>query len=425
MQRDLTPHAPFARFHRVGRGAIAAAAAIALVAGVGLVTTSAAQADTVPYAVDFSPPVVPMGGVSRSYLDCDADAGAVASVSALAPDATTRTSSPVVGATGNSPERLILDAGPGELIDTDEPGTWTVTVDCPSYDPYETTLEVLVPTLTAIARLDGDYDCTTTDDYFGVGTRGSVCLTVTNTTGQDIARIGWISPTSGGFEYPAPGEFPAGATRTGVINLPSALPVGGGTIEGLQVWVEVGTPYAGDFRTSDLVSVETPLLPAPLELQVTTGLDAATACDDDGGLDHRDLGVPEVELYVCYHVGNTSGVDFEVQGLHDSVLGTLFTGKAVQIVSQGSYEWVTPGPVHITDDTVFTATWSAEPDDYYSSLPEDFVATATGSATVLVSEPVTTTTVPTPSPTGTNGPVDTTTVGTTYVVAQATPAFTG
>ena len=389
MQRDLTPHdLTTTTRRRLGRGLTAAVASLALIAGVGIAGTVMASAETVPYDVDFSPTVVPTGGITQAYLDCDNDIGATAAISAVAPDGTVRTGSQVIGSldNNNQDQRIFLNAGPGELIDTQEAGTWTITVTCPSYDPITKTLQVLVPSLAFSARLDSDYDCATTDDYFGVGT-GRLGVP----DGEEHNRLRGQPGRMGlherhGLRVPRGGRVPGRRDPHRSHQPAERHGSRGGTVDGLQVWLEVGTSPTGDFYTTACGLDRHPGARRPAHPQRDDRSRPASACEGNGGIDWRDSGASEVEVYVCYHVRNQSGVDFVSHDLTDSALGTLFDGKSLEIKSNTSYDWVTPSKVTVSADTVFAATWVAEPDHYYSSLPEDYVATATGSATVLIDE---------------------------------------
>ncbi len=426
---------------RVRRGSEAATRRrrLALVgtAGAGallLLGAPAANAVTVPYAVDFDVPAVAVGGVNQAYLDCPTDVGTSVTVTVTDPLLATHDYATMsAGAADSSPGRVFVDVGPTGLFDATMPGVWSASIKCPGYDAYVTSFQALAPTLPMTVAIDDDYDCTTTETTYHVGARGNTCVTITNNTGQDIRRMGLLCSSGQGFEYPAAGEFPAGATQTYAISGPGVLPFGGTTMTGISVWAELGTNGSGVFAVTSARTVDVPPLPAPLALTTTTGLSAATACSDTGGLASRTVDAGTA-VYVCYRVTNTSALAYNKHSLADDALGSLFTFLTQKLEPGASSSYVSPTPIVATASQSHTGTWSAIEASGYDSLPEDYVATATATATITVTDPPVVPAVPVvPAPvetTTTTAPADPAVdAEVTFIpVAQpveVTPSFTG
>jgi hypothetical protein len=403
----------------------------ALVTAVGILGTAAlfvvaapvARATTVPYAVDFDAPAIPVGGVDQAYLDCPTDVGADVTVSVTSPTAVS-TDYVTAGTDSSStvPGRVFVDVGPSGLFPANQAGTYSATVKCPGYDPYTTSFAALVPTLGLTVAIDRDYDCTTVETGYSVGDRPNLCFAITNNTGQDIRRFGLDRPDGTSFEYPAAGDFPAGATQVLLTNGSGAVPFAGTTLGGLFVWAEIGQENSGVFAVSAVNSMEVAALPAPLTLVTTTGLTAATACADNGGLVDRIVD-PGTSVYVCYRVTNTSGVTYTTHGLDDSLLGSLLTFFPVDLKRGDSYSFVVPAPVVVSADAMYTGTWSSIDGDPYSALPDGYVATVTASATIEVTAPVVP--GPVPEPVVTQPVTTSTALAADTQAVSASPAFTG
>ena len=380
-----------------------------------------ARAASVPYAVDFDAPAIPIGGVNQAHLDCPNDIGTNVPVTVTDPSSTsTDFVVASAGASSNPPGRVIVDVGPSGLFVADQAGTFTVTVTCSGYDPFTTSFVAMAPSLTMTVAIDSDYDCTTVETGYVVGNRPNLCFTVTNTSGQDIRRFALARPGSTSFKYPGVGAFPAGATQVFLTNGSQDLPFDGATLGGLYVWAELGAQDSGVFAVTKIHSIAVAALPAPLALTTTTGLSSATACADTGGLVDRTVN-PGTSVYVCYRVTNTSGVVYTSHGLDDTQLGALLTFFPLDLHPGESYDYVAPAPVSPTAATTYTGTWSSIDNSPYTSLPNGYVATATASATVAASTPATdstTTTVTTVSPT-------TTATAQPAVATTAKPGFTG
>ncbi len=415
------------------RRCVATTIAVATAAVLLVVGAPMAQAAPVPYAVDFEAPAIPVGGTNQAYLDCPTDVGAAVTVTVLDPAAiSTDHVTMAADASATVPGRVFVEVGAGGLFAANQAGTWSATVKCAGYDPYTTTFQALAPTLGLTVALNRDYDCTTPDTGFLVGDRSGFCLTLTNNSGQDIRRYGLVRPDGVGFGYPKAGEFPTGTTKV----LPmsgsgAAVPFAGETYGGLYVWAELGTDGSGVFAVTAMNSITAAALPAPLALTTTTGLTAATACADTGGLADRTVATGTA-VYVCYRVTNTAGVTFRQHDLTDSGLGVLVTDLNLDLAPGASTSFVTPAPVTVTAAQTLTGTWNAIEQDTYSALDDDYVATATASATVEISAPVvtptpTTTPVVTPDPAADPAPVtDPVVVAVSPAIAvHVTPAFTG
>ncbi len=408
------------------RRALATTLAGASAAALLVVAAPGAQATPVPYAVDFDAPAIPVGGTNEAYLDCPTDAGSAVTVTVTDPAAVaTDHVTTAADASTNVPGRVFVKVGPTDLFAANQPGTWSATVKCVGYDPYTTTFQALAPTLGMTVALNRDYDCTTPDAGFLVGDRSGFCLTVTNNSGQDIRRYGLVRPDGTGFGYPAAGEFPTGMTKV----LPAsgsgaAVPFAGATYGGLYVWAELGSDGSGVFAVTAINSITAGALPAPLALTTTTGLTAATACADTGGLADRTVAAGTA-VYYCYRVTNTAGVTFRQHDLADSGLGALVTDLNLDLAPGASTSFVPPTPVTVTAAQTHTGTWSAIEQDNYSALDGDYVATATATATVEVTTPAITPD-PTVPPAASDPAPDPVFVAVSPAVAvQVTPAFTG
>ena len=278
------------RSHR----ALTADAALALGTGALVAAAPSVSAGPVPYTVDFAHPAIPVGAANEAYLDCDDDAGESIPVTVTDPNnVATAYQVPAAGPSAGNAGRLFLEEGPDGLFSASTLGHWSVDVACPSYDVFTTGFDVVTPTLGLEISADRDHDCTTdeTGPYL-VGNRETMCYLVTNSSGQDIRSLSVITPNGTSFEYYAAGEFPAGTSILTGASDGTVVPFDGATIDGLFVTAELGQPGSGTFAASAQKSFSFNALPAPLEVQITTGLTAGTACPDAGSLTEPATSTP-------------------------------------------------------------------------------------------------------------------------------------
>ncbi|MGZ4703415.1 MAG: hypothetical protein ACXWCM_00980 [Acidimicrobiales bacterium] len=395
---DSPDGAPIARRSRRLRRALGALGALALGAGALVLVAPDVSAGPVPYTVDFDHPAIPVGGVDEAYLDCEDDAGASIPVTVTDPNSVATTYHvDAAGASAGSPGRLFVEEGPDGRFSAEALGHWSVDVACPSYDVFTTGFDVLTPTLGLEISADRDYDCTTdeTGPYL-VGDRETMCFRVTNATGQDIRSLRIVTPLGQSFEYYGAGEVPSGTSIVTGASDGTVVPFDGATIDGLLVIAEIGQEGSGTFAVSALGSFSFNALPAPLEVQVTTGLTAGTACPDAGGLADRTVD-PGTSVWFCYTARNTSAITFHDHTVTDDVLGLEFGG--VHDLAPGeTVSYVAANPVVATASTSHTLSWWAHEQNDYSPLGDDYAVTVEAVATVAVVGSPTVVTVPITTP---------------------------
>ena len=382
---------------RVRRAALALVSVVALGGGALVAAAPTVSAGPVQYTVDFDNAAIPPGSTNQAYLDCVDDAGASIPVSVTDPANNVSTYHvPAAGPAANSPGRAFVDVGPGGLFTANAVGHWSVAVACPSYDVFTTSFEVVAPTIGLTITPDHDYDCTTgPDGPYRVGDRETMCFHITNATGQDIRSLSIVLPGSHSFDYLDAGEFPTGTSEISGANRGETVPFAGETLDGMFVYAELGQPGSGTFAVSPVTSFSFPALPAPLEVQITTGLTAGTACADAGGLADRvvDPGTP---VYFCYTAHNTSAVTFHNHTVTDDVLGTEFDGVA-DLAPGAWVSYHAAAPVVATASLSHTLSWWAQEDDIYGPLNGDYAVTVEASAGVTVVGDVTVPPTSTPS----------------------------
>ncbi len=350
-----------------------------------------------PYTVDFDHPAIPVGAANQAYLDCEDDAGASIPVTVTDPSSVATTYHVTsAGPSAGSPGRLFVDEGPDGLFSAHTLGHWSVDVACPSYDVFTTGFDVLAPTLGLEISADRDHDCTTdeTGPYL-VGDRETMCYLVTNSTGQDIRSLVVITPKGASFTYFGAGQFPAGTSILTGASDGTVVPFDGATIDDLFVTAELGQPGSGTFAVSPQRSYSFNALPAPLEVQITSGLTAGTACPDAGGLSDRTVDAG-ASVYFCYTARNTSAITFHDHAVTDDVLGLEFDG--VHDLAPGeTVSYLAAGSTVATTSLSHTLSWWAHEENDYSALGDDYAVTVDAVATVTVTgAPIVVTPITTP-----------------------------
>ncbi|WP_436794388.1 hypothetical protein [Actinospongicola halichondriae] len=371
-----------------------------------------------------SPPVIPPGGSSNFSAQCTGENTGDATVSLDGPGANDVGDTAVPVSANGSDGVVAIDLGGARSfggIEPDTLGTYTYTVACPSGGgTTDFVIDVVTPTVDFTAGASAD-DCATSavDAMIPMGTSVDLCYDFTNPLGEIVGTDGRILAVYqdvgtglGGTNYTYPGW--GGATP-----LPGGADYqvrghGGRNYAPRTLDVYVVLEDASDNRAvSDLVRITITPTPA-IDVFVTSGLTADTACPENGGQETRTVDAG-TEVFFCYSAQLLSDIDINEHTIDSDVQGMVADADMSLMSGLGdTYEFGVATPVTIDTTTVNTATWTSE--DYTDYSPEDVVITGTGAGTVNV-EGETTTTI--------DDGVDGTGVAQPATPVKAQPTFTG